>query len=64
MVYPVKIYNGNGEYVKTVVPEFDYSGKNNKRVFQAHPCPGCQDNTTNKKYCARCLTKRAEKYNV
>ena len=61
MPYPVKIYNGDGEYVKTIMPEFDYSGKHNKRVYSAHPCAGCNDKTTNKKYCSVCAYKRSNR---
>ena len=62
MPYPVKIFNGNGEYVKTVVPEFDYDGSNRKqRKFQAHPCKGCSEMTTNLHYCANCQHERANK---
>lgn len=64
MVYPVKIYDGNGNHLRTIVePSFDYSGTKNIRRFQAHPCPSCNDTTTNKKYCTVCLHKRRERDN-
>ncbi len=61
MVYPVKIYDGEGNYVRTVDPVIDYGSLKQVRKFQAHPCAGCQDRTTNKKYCSVCTQKRKDK---
>ncbi len=62
MPYPVKIYNGNGEHVETIMPEYDYAnGNKSKKKFQAHPCRGCKEPTTNLHYCTSCQYKRAGK---
>lgn len=64
MAYPVKIYDGDGNYLRTIEPEFNYANNGVKRRFQAHECPSCQYKTTNKKYCSACLIKRKEKASV
>mgnify|MGYP003983522819 CR=1 FL=1 len=65
MVHEVKIYDGEGNYVKTIQPQIDYSGKILKsRKFQSHPCRGCKDPTTNLHYCSKCQYDRKMKNNV
>lgn len=59
-MYPVKIFDGKGNLLRIVQPVFDPDAKPNRR-FQAHPCPGCQEKTSNKKYCNICIDKRAKK---
>ena len=59
-MYPVKIFDGNGKLLRIVQPVFDPDQKPNRR-FQAHPCPGCGANTSNKKYCNICIDKRNKK---
>ena len=62
MVHPVRIYDGEGNYIETIQPQVDYSGKITKsRKFQAHPCRGCKEPTTNLHYCSSCQYKRAGK---
>ena len=59
-MYPVKIFDGEGNLLRIVQPVFDYQQKPNRR-FLAHPCPGCGEKTSNKKYCNICVGKRNEK---
>jgi|SaaInlV_100m_DNA_2_1039680.scaffolds.fasta_scaffold251371_1 hypothetical protein len=61
MAYPVKIYDGKGKHLRTVDPEFNYDNLKRVRKFQAHKCGGCEESTTNKKYCSLCMRKRASK---
>jgi len=61
MPYPVKIYDGEGNLLRTVEPIFDMSTPKNKKKFQAHPCRGCKEPTTNLHYCTSCQYKRAGK---
>lgn len=60
-LYPIKIFDGKGNYLRTEQPKFDYEGKTKiKKIFEAHECPRCKEITTNKKYCGLCLEKRKE----
>ena len=49
-MYQVKIFDGKGNLLRVVQPEFDANAKPNRR-FLAHPCPQCGVKTSNKKYC-------------
>lgn len=60
MPYPVRVYDGEGNLVKTIQPEFDADSKP-LRKFAAHPCPMCGDSTLKKKYCSKCILKRERK---
>ena len=57
MPYPVKIYDGEGNLVRTVEPTFDPNPKQTRK-FLAHPCPGCGESTSRKAYCHNCILKR------
>lgn len=59
-MYPVKIFDGEGNLLRVVQPVFDPDSKPARR-FQAHPCPSCGEKTSNKKYCVVCIGKRNEK---
>ena len=57
MPYPVKVYDGEGNLLRTIQPEFDANSKP-PRKFATHACPTCGDSTSNKKYCSRCVSSR------
>ena len=59
-MYPVKIFDGEGNLLRVVQPVFDPDPKTNRK-FRAHPCPRCGDNTTKKKYCNMCILEREKK---
>ena len=57
MLYHVKIYDGEGNYLKTVQPVFDPNPKQTRK-FLSHPCPSCGEQTSKKHYCQNCIIKR------
>ena len=59
-MYQVKIFDGKGNLLRIVQPEFNADAKPNRR-FVAHPCPTCKAKTSNKKYCNICIAKRGTK---
>ena len=60
MIHPVKIFDGKGNLLRTVQPTFDANPKSTRK-FLAHPCPGCGEKTTKKKYCNNCILEREKK---
>jgi hypothetical protein len=60
MPYQVKVYDGEGNLLRTIQPEFDANSKP-PRKFVTHPCPECGSSTSNKKYCSKCILEREEK---
>ena len=59
-MYPVKIFDGEGKWLRIIQPVFDPDSKPARR-FKAHPCPDCGERTYKKKYCNICIYKRNEK---
>lgn len=59
-MYPVRVYDGQGNLLRVEQPVFDPNPKT-VRKFLAHPCPGCGEKTTKKKYCNTCILEREKK---
>lgn len=57
MVHEVRVYDGEGNLIRTVHPEFDPAPMP-QRKFAAHPCPRCGESTTKRKYCYGCIVIR------
>jgi|21_taG_2_1085346.scaffolds.fasta_scaffold02730_6 hypothetical protein len=60
MANEVRIFDREGNLVRTVQPVFEANPKQTRK-FLAHPCPGCGEKTTKKAYCNICLRDREEK---
>jgi len=58
-LYEIKVYDKEGKLLRIVQPG-DAVPATSKwaRKFELHDCPGCQEQTSKKKYCYNCILKR------
>lgn len=60
MIHQVRVFDGEGNLLRTVDPVFDANPKQTRK-FLAHSCPGCGEKTTKKVYCHNCILEREKK---